>query len=187
MSERRHTRPRANSRHEHLSHARGGVDSETLPSVIDGKSAWHAIAVAVTGCRTCERHRTPGISEPAEAVRRWRSPRDADERPEATYETDAGTQSTTLEPGTVAAVYAGIDRDTDRLSAHAHFGSDHSVRLLGPDHDVYRTAEPDEGAIGVRTWTVTDPDPGQWTVEIRSPERAEPRDVSVTLGTLSER
>lgn len=190
MSKRRHSETERDTSQRHPTHSRSGVDDESLPAVIEGETTWHALAAALTECPECARQRATAVSDPEDAVRRWRAPRDVGvERDDwIRFETDTGTQSTSLEPGTVATFYAGVSNSTDSLSVHVHFGSDHAVELVDPDGAVTRTADPADSAkraIGVKTWTVESPDPGQWSVEIRAPTSGEKYGVSVTFGTLT--
>jgi hypothetical protein len=192
MSKRRHYETDGDGSQRHPNRSRSGVDDESLPAVIEGETTWHALAAALTDCPECARQRATAVSDPEDAVRRWRAPKDAGvERDDDTrFETDTGTQSTTLGSGTVATFYAGVSSDTDSLSVHVHFGSDHTVELIDPNGTVERSADPVESperAVGVRTWTVEEPDPGQWSVQMRAPTSGEKRGVTVTFGTLTER
>ncbi|WP_135534097.1 hypothetical protein [Halostella pelagica] len=190
MSKRHHYETRQNGTQRHPTHSRSGVDDGSLPEVFEGEGTWHAFATALTECPECASNRETAVHDRENTVRRLHSQGglEGDRNDEKRVETDTGTQSTMLDPGTVATFYAGVSTSADSLSIHVHFSTGHTVELIGPDETVHRSVDPGDSmkeAIGIRTWTVDSSEPGQWTVEIRSPLSGEKRKVSVTFGTLT--
>jgi hypothetical protein len=181
MSHRTNTETRAETGQRHLTARSTGVDESSTAETRADELKWPFLSPAITDCPRCQSRRLTAVSEGAttDAVGG-----DAATTPES----DTGTESVRLEPGTVAALYATVRPEADVFSVHVHADPAYTVRLRGPDGVVRRTISATEGSgdrVGTVTWTVEAPPRGKWMVEVRAPADASCERVSATFGTLT--
>jgi hypothetical protein len=105
--------------------------------------------------------------------------------------TDKNQQSATLGPNELTEFYRRVREEVDSLSVsvHAQPGTLNAAKLKNPNGMVKRrynpTKEEAEAAIGMEEWTVDDPTPGEWTVEVTSLMDTKQGEAIVTFGTLA--
>ncbi|NHN49022.1 hypothetical protein G9464_15670 [Halostella sp. JP-L12] len=188
MSHRRHTETRAETGQGHPTSARSiEVDDSSTSETREDELAWPFLSPAITDCSECRRGRPTTVSG-GTTVRQGGSADAVGGDAATTIESDTGTESVRLEPGTVAALYAAVGPEADLFTVHVHADPAYTVRLRGPDGVVSRTISATGGSgdnVGVVTWTVEAPPRGRWTVEVRAPADASRERVSVTFGTLA--
>lgn len=189
MSHRSNTETRAETGQRHPTSARSiEVDESPTSETRGGELAWPFLSPAITDCSECRRGRSTAVSDGNGTDRPWRSTEGVGDDAATTVESDTGTESVRLDPGTVAALYAAVRPRADLLSVHVHADPAYTVRLRGPGGDVHRTISAtgrSGDSVGVVTWTVEAPPRGQWTVEVRAPADAPSERVAVTFGTLA--
>jgi len=189
MSHRTNTETRAETGQRHPNTARSteAGDSSVSETRAD-EYAWPFLSPALTDCPRCRHRRPSPVDDAATTDCLWGSADVVGGDAATTSESDTGTESVRLEPGTVAALYAAVRPDADLFSVHVHADPAYTVRLRGPDGDVRRSISATGGSgddVGVVTWTVEAPPRGRWTVEIQTPDDAPCERVSVTFGTLA--
>ena len=189
MSHRTNTETRAETGQRHPNTARSSATDDSSAAGASGDElAWPFLSPAITDCPQCRHQRSTAVTEGGTTDRPWGSSEGSADDAATTTESDTGTESVRLEPGTVAALYATVRPQADLFSVHVHADPAYTVRLRGPGGDVHRTISATGGSgdsVGVVTWTVEAPPRGRWTVEIRAPTDASCERVSVTFGTLT--
>lgn len=188
MSQQTNTETRAETGRRHPNTARStATDDSSAAETREDELTWPFLSPAITDCPECRHHRPTTVSG-GTTDRQGGSTDAVGGDAATTLESDSGTESVRLEPGTVAALYAAVRPEADLFSVHVHADPAYTVRLRGPDGVVSRTISATGGSgddVGVVTWTVEAPPRGQWTVEIRAPTDASRERVSVTFGTLA--